>query len=165
MLTRPLIQGAAFEPELIAAMSEALEAACKELQDGGRPEVVREAIAIRACPSVAGDIRQTMATLPELRARAPRHHGREKYSAYTTTIPAFGSASLFIKQGTANVSLFTDGRCCRSVPRLDSRGRFFDGSPACRRAVRHEVTGFRRWRLAQCVTAASRAPTWPLSGQ
>jgi hypothetical protein len=47
MLTRPLIQGAAFEPELIAAMSEALEAACKELQDGGRPEVVREAIAIR----------------------------------------------------------------------------------------------------------------------
>jgi hypothetical protein len=47
MLTRPLIQGAAFEPELIAAMSEALEAACKELQDGGRLEVVREAIAIR----------------------------------------------------------------------------------------------------------------------
>jgi hypothetical protein len=47
MLTRPLIQGAAFEPELIAAMSEALEAACKGLQDGGRPEVVREAIAIR----------------------------------------------------------------------------------------------------------------------
>jgi hypothetical protein len=47
MLTRPLKQGAAFEPELIAAMSEALEAACKEVQDGGRPEVVREAIAIR----------------------------------------------------------------------------------------------------------------------
>jgi hypothetical protein len=72
--------------------------------------------------------------------------------------------------------------------RFDSRGRFFDGSPACRRrtsaaslwsrevqrihdpsagilVVRHEVTGFRRWRLAQCTTAASRAPTWPLSGQ
>jgi hypothetical protein len=47
MPTPPFTQGAAFEPELIAAMSEALEAACKELQDAGRPEVVREAIAIR----------------------------------------------------------------------------------------------------------------------
>jgi len=74
-----------------------------------------------------------MATLPELRARAPRHHGRGKYSAYTTRIPALGSASLFVKQGTANVSLFIDGRCCRSVPRLDSRGQFFEGSPAYRR--------------------------------
>ena len=47
MPTRPFIQGAAFEPELVAAMSEALEAACKEIQDAGRPEVVREAIAVR----------------------------------------------------------------------------------------------------------------------
>jgi hypothetical protein len=47
MPTRPSIQGAAFEPELIVAMSEALEAACKELHDAGRPEVVREAIAVR----------------------------------------------------------------------------------------------------------------------
>jgi hypothetical protein len=47
MPTRPCTQGAAFEPELIVAMSEALEAACKELQDAGRPEVVREAIAVR----------------------------------------------------------------------------------------------------------------------
>jgi hypothetical protein len=31
--------------------------------------------------------------------------------------------------------------------------------------VRHEVTGCRRWRLAQCPTAASRAHNWPLSGQ
>ncbi len=47
MPTRPFIGGAAFEPELIAAMSEALEAACKELQDAGRPEMVRDAIAVR----------------------------------------------------------------------------------------------------------------------
>jgi hypothetical protein len=47
MPTRPYIGGAAFEPELIGAMSEALEAACKELQGAGRPEVVRDAIAVR----------------------------------------------------------------------------------------------------------------------
>ena len=47
MPIRPIIGGAAFEPELIAAMSEALEAACKELQDAGRSEVVRDAIAVR----------------------------------------------------------------------------------------------------------------------
>jgi hypothetical protein len=47
MPTPPLIRGAAFEPELLAAMSQALEAAWKELQDEGRPEVVREAIAVR----------------------------------------------------------------------------------------------------------------------
>jgi hypothetical protein len=32
---------------LIAAMSEALEAACKELQDAGQLNVMREAIAVR----------------------------------------------------------------------------------------------------------------------
>jgi hypothetical protein len=66
-----------------------------------------------------------MATLPELRARAPRHHGREKYSAYTTRIPALGSASLFIKQGRANVSLFIDGRCCRSLPHRSTHAASF----------------------------------------
>jgi hypothetical protein len=54
MQTRPLIQGAAFEPELVAAMSEALEAACKELQDEGRPEMVSEAIAIRIIAAAKG---------------------------------------------------------------------------------------------------------------
>ena len=43
----PFLQPGAFEPELIAAMSEAFEAACKELQNTGRPQVSREAIATR----------------------------------------------------------------------------------------------------------------------
>ena len=37
----------AFEPEAIAAMSEAFEAACEVLHDAGPPEVVREIIAGR----------------------------------------------------------------------------------------------------------------------
>jgi len=36
-----------FDPEAIAAMSEAFEAACAVLQDAGQPEVVREIIAKR----------------------------------------------------------------------------------------------------------------------
>jgi hypothetical protein len=43
----PFLQPGAFEPELIAAMSEACEAACNELQNAGRPQVSREAIATR----------------------------------------------------------------------------------------------------------------------
>jgi hypothetical protein len=41
------IKAGAFDPEAIAAMSEALEAALKELQGTGDPEVVRERIATR----------------------------------------------------------------------------------------------------------------------
>ena len=41
------IQPGAFEPDAIAAMSEAFEAACKALKDTGRPEVVREIVAVR----------------------------------------------------------------------------------------------------------------------
>src|SRR6516165_10796014 len=36
-----------FEPEAIAAMGEAFDAACKELHDTGQPEVVLEVIANR----------------------------------------------------------------------------------------------------------------------
>jgi hypothetical protein len=36
-----------FGPEAIAAMSEAFDAACKELGDTGQPEVAREVIAGR----------------------------------------------------------------------------------------------------------------------
>ncbi len=36
-----------FEPEAIAAMGEAFEAACKELDDTGQPKVVLEVIAER----------------------------------------------------------------------------------------------------------------------
>ena len=41
------VQPGAFGPETIAAMSEALEAACEELGDTGRPEAVREIVALR----------------------------------------------------------------------------------------------------------------------
>jgi molybdopterin-binding protein len=44
---RPLTQFGAFEPEVISAMSEAFDAALKELQDGGQPEGMREVIANR----------------------------------------------------------------------------------------------------------------------
>ncbi len=37
----------AFEPEAIAAMSEAFEAACNELNEAGQPKVAREVIAGR----------------------------------------------------------------------------------------------------------------------
>src|SRR5467141_1843068 len=101
----------------------------------------------------------------DLRARVQRDHGREKQHIYPPEFQRFGSASLFIKQGTANVSLFVDGRHCRSTapPRLTRP--VFAGRPACRRrsVVTTEVTGFRRCGMAECTTAASRAPTWPLS--
>lgn len=37
----------AFEPEAVAAMGEAFDAACEVLQDAGPPEVVREIVAKR----------------------------------------------------------------------------------------------------------------------
>jgi hypothetical protein len=42
MSIHSFIGSGAFGPEAIAAMSEALEAALKELHDSGQPEVVRE---------------------------------------------------------------------------------------------------------------------------
>jgi hypothetical protein len=42
---RLFIQPGAFDPEALAAMSEALEAALKELQHTGQTEVTQEAIA------------------------------------------------------------------------------------------------------------------------
>jgi len=47
MPIRPFIRSGAFEPEVIAAMSEAFEAACKELDEAGQPRVAREVIAGR----------------------------------------------------------------------------------------------------------------------
>jgi hypothetical protein len=41
------VQPGAFGPEAIAAMSEALEAACEELGDTDRPQAVREIVALR----------------------------------------------------------------------------------------------------------------------
>src|SRR5467141_19175 len=47
MPIRPFMQPGAFDPEAIAAMSEAFEVALKEIQDTGQPDVVREIIAQR----------------------------------------------------------------------------------------------------------------------
>ncbi len=47
MPSHSFIRPGAFGPEALAVMSEAFEAALKELQDTGQPEVVREAIALR----------------------------------------------------------------------------------------------------------------------
>jgi len=47
MPIRPFIRSGAFEPEVIAAMSEAFEAACKELDEAGQPRAAREVIAGR----------------------------------------------------------------------------------------------------------------------
>jgi hypothetical protein len=47
MLSRSFIGSGAFGPEQLAAMSEALEAACKELRDAGQRDVVREIVARR----------------------------------------------------------------------------------------------------------------------
>jgi hypothetical protein len=47
MPIRPFIRSGAFEPEVIAVMSEAFEAACKELDEAGQPKVAREVIAGR----------------------------------------------------------------------------------------------------------------------
>jgi hypothetical protein len=40
-------QPGAFEPEVLAAMGEAFEAACNELNEAGQPKVAREVIAGR----------------------------------------------------------------------------------------------------------------------
>ena len=47
MQIHSLMQPGAFGPEAIVAMSEALEAACKELGDTSQPDVVREVMAGR----------------------------------------------------------------------------------------------------------------------
>ena len=43
----PFTRRGEFGPEATAAMSEAFDAACKELRDTGQPEIVREVIAQR----------------------------------------------------------------------------------------------------------------------
>ena len=47
MPIRSFLQPGAFEPEAIAAMGEAFDAACKELAETGQAEVAREVIAGR----------------------------------------------------------------------------------------------------------------------
>jgi hypothetical protein len=45
MPIRTFIQSGAFDPEAIAAMTEAFDAACEKLRDIDQPEVAREVIA------------------------------------------------------------------------------------------------------------------------
>lgn len=47
MSMRSFMKPGVFEPEAIAAMSEAFDAACKALNDTGQPELVLEVIAQR----------------------------------------------------------------------------------------------------------------------
>jgi hypothetical protein len=47
MPVRPSVAPGVFEPEAIAAMSDAFEAACELLRETGRPDVAREVIARR----------------------------------------------------------------------------------------------------------------------
>ena len=47
MPIRNFIQPGAFEPEALAAMIEAFDAACEKLGDNGQPEVAHEVIAGR----------------------------------------------------------------------------------------------------------------------
>jgi hypothetical protein len=47
MPIRTLIQGGSFDPDAIAAMTEAFDAACEKLRDIDQPEVKREVIAGR----------------------------------------------------------------------------------------------------------------------
>jgi hypothetical protein len=47
MPTRPFIQPEAFDPETVAAMTEAFDAACKKQGDTGQPKVAHEVIAAR----------------------------------------------------------------------------------------------------------------------
>jgi len=54
MPIRPFIQSAAFGPEVIAVMSEAFEAACRELNEAGQPKVAPEVIATRIIAAARG---------------------------------------------------------------------------------------------------------------
>jgi hypothetical protein len=47
MSIRSFVKPGEFEPEAIAVMSEAFDAACKELDDTGQPKVVLEVMAER----------------------------------------------------------------------------------------------------------------------
>jgi hypothetical protein len=47
MSFRSFVKSGVFEPEAIDAMSEAFDAACKELHDTGQPKLVLEVIAER----------------------------------------------------------------------------------------------------------------------
>jgi hypothetical protein len=61
ILTR--IQSGAFDPEAIAAMTEAFDAACQEVGDNDQPEVTREVIAGRIIAAARLDERDPVRLL------------------------------------------------------------------------------------------------------
>ena len=54
MPIRPFTPSGVFEPEVIAAMSEAFEAACNEVDQAGQAKVAREVIAARIIAAARG---------------------------------------------------------------------------------------------------------------
>jgi len=66
----PSIEHGAFEPEATAAMAEAFEAACKELHDAGKTELVRKLVAERiigaACRGELDPVRLRTAALSSI---------------------------------------------------------------------------------------------------
>jgi hypothetical protein len=70
MPIRPFIQPGAFDPEAIAAMTEAFDAACEKLGDIHQPEVAREVIAGRIIAAARHDERDP-ARLLEAALRKP----------------------------------------------------------------------------------------------
>jgi hypothetical protein len=66
----PMRSFGAFGPEAIAEMSKALEAACEELGDTGRPEAVREIVALRIIAAARlGEVTQFACGQPRLLGR------------------------------------------------------------------------------------------------
>jgi hypothetical protein len=53
MSIRSFVKAGLFEPDAIAVMSEAFEAACEALNDTGQPRVVLEIIAERICAAAS----------------------------------------------------------------------------------------------------------------
>jgi hypothetical protein len=54
MPIRSFLQPGAFDPEAIAAMSEAFEAVCNELNEAGQPRVAPEVVATRIIAAARG---------------------------------------------------------------------------------------------------------------
>jgi hypothetical protein len=109
MQIRPLMQPGAFGPEVIAAMSEALEAALKELQHTEPTDVVREIMAGRIIGAARlgerDPVRLRAAALgdgqsrpPGIRDRWPRRLGN-----------AEGSADMFNTRANTSKSSTTAG--------------------------------------------------------
>jgi hypothetical protein len=70
MSIRSFVTPGVFDPEALAAMGEAFDAACKALEDTGQPQIVREIIAQRIIEAASrgerNPVRLVEAALPWL---------------------------------------------------------------------------------------------------